>query len=119
MDVAHQNKTHAFTGLFPGDHFIHEFDLGGQSFFAYGLLTRIDHGKYHANYQSSPPPCQPTLIEKESHRIVGRISRRAYELARLRGWPNSQDGVAAVIDYSTGKRIRLSFRERIKLFFIR
>src|SRR5947209_16388391 len=108
MDTTHQNKVHALTGLFPGDYFIHEFDFDGQSFFAYGLLHRIDEGKYHADYQCSCPPSQPTAVEKESHRVVGRISRRAYELARLRGWPNSQSGVAALIDYSAGKRIPLS-----------
>ena len=42
MDTAHQNEAHAFTGLFPGDHFIHEFDFEGQSFFAYGLLRRVE-----------------------------------------------------------------------------
>jgi hypothetical protein len=113
------NEVHALTGLFPGDYFIHEFDFDGQSFFAYGLLHRIDNdGKYHADYQSSRPPSQPRTVSKESHRVVARINRRAYELARLRGWPNSQAGVTAVIDYSTGKRIALSPPERFRLFFI-
>jgi hypothetical protein len=119
VETIHQNQVHAFTGLFPGDYFIHEFDFGGQSFFAYGLLQRIEDGKYYADYQSSRPPSQPTTVEKESHRVVGRISRRAYELARLRGWPNSQTGVSAVTDYSAGKRIQLSFRERFRLLFVR
>jgi hypothetical protein len=114
------NKVHAMTGLFPGDYFVHEFDFAGQRFFAYGLLRRIeDDGKDHADYQSSRPPSQPMTVSEDSHRVVGRISRRAYELARLRGWPNSQAGVAALIDYSAGKRIRLSLRERFRLLFIR
>jgi hypothetical protein len=119
MDTSHQNQAHALTGLFPGDYFIHEFDFDGQRFFAYGLLQRIEDGKYHADYKCSRPPSEPTTVGKESHRVVGRISRRAYELARLRGWPNSEAGVAAVIDYSAGKRIPLSFGERFRLFFVR
>ena|ERR1022692_1491911 len=108
------------TGLFPGDYFIHEFDFDGQSLFAYGLLHRVeDDGKYHADYQSSRPPSQPTTVSKDSHRVIGRISRRAYELARLRGWPNSRVGVTPLIDYSAGKQIRLSLQERFRLFFIR
>src|SRR5271168_1097774 len=98
MDTTAQNKAHAMAGLFPGDYFIHEFDFDGQSFFAYGLLRRVeDDGKYHADYQSSHPLSQPTTVTKDSHRVVGRINRRAYELARLRGWPNSQAGVVSLI----------------------
>jgi hypothetical protein len=119
MNNSIQNEVHAFTGLFPGDYFIHEFDFEGESFFAYGLLRQIVGTKYHADYQCSRPPSQPTTVEKQSHRVVGRISRRAYELARLRGWPNSQAGVDAVIDYSAGKRIRLSIAERLKLLLVR
>ncbi len=73
MDTAPQNAVHAMTGLFPGDYFIHEFEINDQSFFAYGLLRDIVDGKYHADYQASRPPARPTVIEKESHRIVGRI----------------------------------------------
>jgi hypothetical protein len=51
MDTTSQNEVHALTGLFPGDYFIHEFDLDGQSFFAYGLLRSIDGTKYHADYK--------------------------------------------------------------------
>ena len=119
MDTSPQNEVHAFTGLFPGDFFIHEFDFGGQSFFAYGLLKQIDGTKYHADYQCSNPPSQPLSVDKDSHRIVGRISRRAYELARLRRWPNSQAAVAALIDFSAGKKIPLSLSERFSLLFIR
>ena len=102
MDTTPQNEVHAMTGLFPGDYFIHEFDFDGQSFFAYGLLRRIDGTKYHADYKCSNPPSQPLTAPKQSHRIVGRISKRAYQLARLRRWPNSQEAVAALIDFSAG-----------------
>src|ERR1700739_1899329 len=104
MNTKYVNEVHAMTGLFPGDYFIHEFDFDGERFFAYGLLRRIDDdGKYYADYRCTRPPSEPTTVSKESRRVVGRISRRAYELARLRGWPNSQSGVAAVVDYSAGK----------------
>jgi len=119
MDTTPQNEVHAMTGLFPGDYFIHEFDFDGQSFFAYGLLHGIDGTQYHADYQCSRPPSQPLTVSKDSHRVVGRITRRAYELARLRRWPNSQAGVAAVIDYSAGKQIPLSLTERFRLVFVR
>ncbi len=33
-------------------------------------------------------------------------------------WPNSKDGVTAVIDYSAGKPVPLSF-ERLSLLFVR
>jgi hypothetical protein len=44
MDVDQQRQVHAFTGLFPGDYFVHEFDFDGQRFFAYGLVRHIDEG---------------------------------------------------------------------------
>ena len=119
METAPQNSVHAMTGLFPGDYFIHEFEINGQSFFAYGLLRDIADGKCRADYQSRRPPAQPTVIEKESHRVVGRISRRAYELARLRHWPNSRPEVAELIDFSAGKRVRLSVSERLRLLLVR
>lgn len=119
MDTTHQNLVHALTGLFPGDYFIHEFDLEGQSFFSYGLIHRIEDGIYYADYQCSCPPSRPTTVEKESHRVVGRISRSAYELARLRGWPNSPTEVWLLIEYSAGKRIRLSLWEKFRLLLIK
>jgi hypothetical protein len=119
MDTALQNEAHAMTGLFPGDYFIHEFDLNGQIFFTYGLLRSRVGAKYHADYNCSNPPSQPMTASKQSHRVVGRISKRAYQLARLRRWPNSQTAVSALIDFSAGKKIPLSFSERINLLFIR
>jgi len=119
MDTTSQNEVHALTGLFPGDYFIHEFDFDGQSFFAYGLLRSIDGTKYHADYKCSNPPSQPLTVPKQSHRLVGRISKRAYQLARLRQWPNSQTAVSALIDFSAGKKIPLSFSERVSLLFVR
>ncbi|HLV86332.1 MAG TPA: hypothetical protein VKV39_05095 [Candidatus Sulfotelmatobacter sp.] len=119
MDTTAQNKVHAMTGLFPGDYFIQEFDFDGQSLFAYGLLRRIDGTKYHADYNCSNPPSQPSSVSKESHRVVGRISKRAYHLARLRRWPNSQAAVSALIDFSAGKKIPLSVSERFSLLFVR
>lgn len=119
MDATPQNVVHAMTGLFPGDYFVHEFEFGGQSFFAYGLLRSIDGTKYHADYKSGNPPSKPSTVSKESHRVVGRISKRAYQLARLRQWPNSQAEVSALIDFSAGKKIRLSFSERVSLLFVR
>ena len=119
MDTTHQNEVHTMTGLFPGDYFIHEVDFDGQSFFAYGLLRSIDGSEYRADYNCSNPPSQPSTVSKESHRVVGRISKRAYQLARLRGWPNSQTAVSALIDFSAGKKIPLSFSERFSLLFVR
>jgi len=119
MDTTPQNEAHAMTGLFPGDYFIHEFDFGGEIFFAYGLLRSIDGTKYHADYNSCNPPSRPLTVSKQSHRVVGRISKRAYQLAGLRRWPNSQTAVLALIDFSAGKKIPLSFSERISLLFVR
>jgi len=117
MDTAPQNEVHAMTGLFPGDYFIHEFDFNGQSFYAYGLLRHIDGTKYHADYKCSNPPSKPLTVSKQSHRVIGRISKRAYQLARLRRWPNSRTAVSALIDFSAGKKIPLSFSERFSLLF--
>lgn len=120
MDATHQDHVHAMTGLFPGDYFIHEFEMGGKTLFAYGLLHRIDDGQqYHADYQCSAPPSQPTSIEKKSHRVVGRINRRAFELARMRGWPNSPEGVDAIIRYAAGQQTPLTLIERLRLSFIK
>jgi hypothetical protein len=110
---------HAMTGLFSGDYFIHRFDFDGHVFFAYGLLRSIDsEGRYHADYQCKEPPLKPTDVAKEDHRVVGRISKQAYMLARLRGWPNTESDVALLIDYSAGKSIALSVGERIRLLFV-
>jgi hypothetical protein len=95
------------------------FGFDGESFFAYGLLRSIDGAKYHADYNCGKPPSQPLTVSKESHRVVGRISKRAYELARLRRWPNSQKAVSALIDFSAGKKIPMSFSERLSLLFVR
>jgi hypothetical protein len=113
-------EAHAMAGLFPGDYFIHRFEIGERILFAYGLLRLIDEvGKYHADYRCSQPPAQPAEIAQSKQRVVGRISRRAYELARMRGWPNTEAAVAAVIDYSAGKGVPLRWEERFRLFFVR
>lgn len=114
------SETHTFTGLFPGDFFIHRFDLAGQIFFAYGIIRDIDlNGNYRADYQSQQPPLKPLSVQNEEHRVVGRISKRAYELARLRNWPNNEEEVAMIIEYSTGRPVTLSIFERIRLFLVR
>ena len=103
MDTTSHNEVHHMTGLFPGDYFIHEFDIDGKRLFAYGLLRSIDRPNYYVHYDCSNPPSQPLTLSKQSHRVVGRISKRAYQLARLRRWPNSQAEVSALIDFSAGK----------------
>jgi hypothetical protein len=114
------SKENPLMGLFPGDYFIHRFDFDGQILFAYGLLGRVDDdGKYYCDYRCNQPPPELKELDNEVHRVVGRISRRAYELARMRGWPNTEAGVAEVIDYSVGKNVKLSLEERLRLFFIR
>jgi hypothetical protein len=120
-DIGHlpTKRSSCHDGSFPGDYFIHEFDFDGQSFFACGLLRSIDGPNYRADYMSRNPPSKPTRISKESHRVVGRISKRAYQLARLRQWPNSQAAVSALIDFSAGKKIPLSFSERFRLLLVR
>jgi hypothetical protein len=50
---------------------------------------------------------------------VGRISKRAYALAAFRNWPNCESGVAAIVEFSAGRRIPLSLSERVRLLFIR
>lgn len=112
------NEPHPFTGLFPGDYFIHRLDFGGQIVIAYGLVRQIDeNGQYHADYQTQQTPAQPVTIQSDAHRVIGRISRRAYRLAQMRNWPNSESGVATIIDYSAGKPIALSLSERLQLLF--
>src|SRR5262245_21892867 len=114
----HQNRPRI--ELVPGDCFVYEFEVRGEQVFTYGLLERIKkNGKYQADFKADSVE---TTISCEGGRAVGtvaRISKRAYELARLRGWPKSQTGAGAIIDYSVGKRTCLSFQERWKLLFIR
>ena len=113
------NDPHAFSGLFAGDHFIHEFTISGQLLYAYGLIRKIDgEGKYHSDYQSQQPPSKTIELEPESHRVLARISKKAYALARLRQWPNTAAEVATIVDYSSGKAIRLSVTERLRLLLI-
>ena len=114
------SEAHAFTDLFPGDYFIHRFDFDGHIIFAYGFLRNINaNGQYQADYQSQKPPTQPTSVEKEAHLFVGRINKKAYALARLRNWPNTQEQVDTIIAYSAGKPVGLSFRERTQLMFVK
>src|SRR4051812_1521710 len=91
--------------LAPGDCFVYEFEVRGESVFTYGLLERIkENGKYQADFKTDSVE---TLISCEAERSLGtvaRISKRAYQLARLRGWPKSPAGAAAIMDYSAGKR---------------
>ncbi len=90
-------EAHHFTGLFPGDYFVHRFDFGGQIVIAYGLVRRIGaDGQYHVDYQAQQPPFQPVTIQNDAHRVIGRISKRAYRLAQMRHWPNSESGVIAI-----------------------
>jgi hypothetical protein len=114
----HQNRPRI--ELVPGDYFVYEFEVRGERVFTYGLLERIrENGKYQADFKTDSVE---TMISCEGGRSLGtvaRISKQAYELARLRGWPKSQTGAGAIIDYSAGKRTRLSFRERWKLVFVK
>lgn len=113
------SEAHHFTGLFPGDYFVHRFDFGGQIVIAYGLVRRIGaDGQYHVDYQAQQPPFQPVTIQNGAHRVIGRISKRAYRLAQMRHWPNSESGVIAIVDYSAGKPISLSLSERLRLLFV-
>src|SRR5215831_16566438 len=118
MDSTNQDRPRI--ELAPGDHFVYEFEARDERVFTYGLLERIkDNGKYQADFQADSVE---TMISCEAGRSLGavaRISKRAYELARLRGWPKSQSGAGAIIDYSAGKRTHLSLHERWKLLFVR
>lgn len=120
MDTPTQNQGRARIELSPGDYFIDEFEVRGERRFVYGFLVRIkENGKYQAEFQTDSVE---TMIGCEGGRrigVFGRISKRACELARLRGWPSSQDGAAAILDYSESRRTPLSFRERWKLLFVR
>ena len=113
------NEPHAFTGLFAGDHFIHEFTISGHALYASGVVRTIDaDGHYHSDYQSRQPPSKTIELEPESHRVLARINKKAYELARLRRWPNTASEVTAIVDYSAGKPVRLSVAERLRLLLI-
>jgi hypothetical protein len=119
VDTTPQNEVHAMAGLLPGDYFIYALEIDGQRIFSYGLLRSIDGEIFRADFRCVKPRSQPLTIPKESHQFVGRISEEAYELARLRGWPNSQTAVSDLIDFSAGKKIPLSFSERFSLPFAR
>lgn len=118
MATTNQNQDGPRIELTPGDYFVYEFEVRGERIFTYGLLERIkENGKYQADFKTDSVE---TMISCEAGRSLGtvaRISRRAYELARLRGWPKSQAGAGAIIDYSEGKRTRLTLQERWKLLF--
>jgi len=119
QDTAAVTEPHVFTGLFAGDYFIHRIDFGGHVVFAYGLVRSITpDGQYHCDYMAQEPPTKPTSLEAQDTRVVGRISRRGYALAAYRNWPNSEAGVACIVDFSAGRRIPLSFSERFRLLFI-
>jgi hypothetical protein len=120
LDPSSTAKPHAFTGLFAGDYFIHRFDVGDHVFIAYGFLRSIKDGKYYAEYPFQKRPLsKPGTIEKEDHKVIGRITKQAYALAKIRNWPNDESGVAAIIDYAAGRPVILSLNERIRLFFSR
>ena len=104
-----------------GDYFIFCFDFDGQVFFAYGLVRRITlDGKSHhaADYPAQQLPLRSATVQSEDHRLVGRISKRAFVLARMRHWPNSETGVLAILDYSAGRPVDLSLAERLRLMLV-
>lgn len=111
-------QPHALTGLFAGDYFIQRINFGGHVVFAYGFVRRITiEGQYHCDYMSQEPPTKPTTLLRGDILLVGRISKRGYALARLRNWPNSESGVGAIVDFSAGRHVPLSLRERFRLPF--
>lgn len=96
-------------------------EVNGGSVFSYERLVRVDSDGScepewysHDAAGSSHPP-----LPSGAHRIVGRLSRRAFELARLRNWPKAEAEVDALVRYSNGAPLALSLAERCQLFFIR
>ena len=112
-------ESNAFTGLLAGDYFIHCFEFEGQTLFAYGHVLEIGpDGRHHVDYQSQHRQSKHATAREEDHRVIGRISKRAYALARLRHWPKSEAGILAVLDYSVGQPVALSVSERLWLLFV-
>ena len=113
-------KKNPYEGLFPGDYFIHRMEMGGQIVHAYGFLRGKDHaGKLFADYQVRTPPTQELSVDADNMEVVGRISCKAYCLAKLRRWPDSDEDVLAIIAFSGGHKGIASLAERIQLLFTR
>src|SRR6266403_3032441 len=110
------DKKNPYGGLFPGDYFIHRIEMDGYIVHAYGFLRGKDHaGRLFADYQAQQTPTQPVSIDGDKTVVVGRITREAYCLAKLRHWPDSDEGVLAIITFSGGRKGVASFSERIRL----
>ena len=113
------DKKNPYEGLFPGDYFIHRIEMGGEIFHAYGFLKGKDHaGNLYSDYQCSVAPTQELRIDAQRTEVVGRITKRAYLLAKLRNWPDSDEGILAIIAFSGGREGVASLMERIRLLFM-
>lgn len=106
--------------LSPGDHFIQRVEYQGQSFFFYCIVKKIDEeGQQHLAVQGRQFPPQGVEIEKDSNHFAGKISKRAYKLACLRGWPNDEAGVNAILAYSSDESGALSLLESLHLMIFK
>ena len=111
MNPALEHSRNLMAGLKPGDAFIHCFRTEQGFLFAYGVVTSIDdQGLVYSDYQTSSP-LRPSTIGPYDQ-LVTPISRGAYQLAKMRGWPNGTDGVNQIIVFSRGNDAVLQPHER-------
>jgi hypothetical protein len=115
----YMSKTNPYEGLFPGDYFIQRINIEGDIVHAYGFLRGEDHaGNIYADYQCSRPPTKEVSMDQDSTKVVGRINVNAYKLAKLRGWPDEDEQVLAIIAYSGGRNGVATLWERMQIRFM-
>jgi hypothetical protein len=92
--------------LQPGDHFIEKFFVNDLVVFVYGFLEGLTPAGGFAGYlqYNSDVPLDGRVLSDAQHEFVGLISQRAYSFAQRQGWPNDEDGVARVLQYSERPR---------------
>jgi len=91
----------------------------------YFIEVRVNKGKryyaYVANITMSAGEARNCvaydLFGAPDERI--NISKKAWRLASIRCQPDKDEEVSEIVDYSNGKPIKLSFFEKVVLFFTR
>ena len=99
-------KNRRLSDLRPGDHFIQKLFVNDLVVFVYGFLEGLSPGGALAGhfYHNAEVSLDGRELSEAQHEFVGTISERAYAYAQEEGWPNDEEGVAAVLRYSEGRK---------------
>jgi hypothetical protein len=114
------NDSLSSANLVVGDHYVRRLEYDGRTSFCYERVLRVepDGSRVVESFSRDPGAASHPPLPAGSHRIHGRLSRRAFELARLRTWPDSEEAVQELVQYSAGGLLRLSVQERLQLVFV-